>query len=135
MANVGPMFGQLNHFQLYAPPETNEYALKRYQTEARRIYDMLDARLAQFPYLAGADYSIADIATFPWGLYHENHRLDWADHPHLKRWCDQIGARPAVQRALAAVAAIEPADAKTMEGATEASLDRFFNRGWMRGQQ
>ena len=131
MANVGPMLGQLNHFRMWAP-EGTEYSLKRYETEARRLYDLLDARLAQFPYLAGADYTVADIATFPWGLYHESHGLDWAAHPNLKRWCDRIGERPAVQRALAAVAAIEPADAKTMEGTTEASLDRFFNRGWMR---
>lgn len=134
MANVGPMLGQLNHFRMYAP-EGNEYSLKRYETEARRLYDMLDARLAQLPYLAGDEYTIADVATFPWGLYHENHGLDWALHPNLKRWCDQIKARPAVQRALAAVTAIEPADAKTMEGATEASLDRFFNRGWMRAEK
>jgi GST-like protein len=131
MANVGPMLGQLNHFRMWAP-EGNEYSLKRYESESRRLYDMLDARLAQSPYLAGADYSIADIATFPWGLYHENHGLDWAEHPNLKRWCDVIGARPAVQRALAAVSAIEPADAKTMESATTESLDRFFNRSWMR---
>jgi GST-like protein len=134
MANIGPMLGQLNHFRMWAP-EGNEYSLKRYETESLRLYDLLDARLAQMPYLAGADYSVADIATFPWALYHENHGLDWARRPHLKRWCDAIGARPAVQRALARVAAIEPADAKTMEGATPESLDRFFNRGWMRAQQ
>jgi GSH-dependent disulfide-bond oxidoreductase len=131
MANVGPMLGQLNHFRMYAPPG-NEYSLKRYETETIRLYDLLNQRLAEFEYLAGAEYSVADIATFPWGLYHSNHGFDWAERPHLKRWCDTIGARPAVVRALAKVAAIEPADAKTMEGATEESLDRFFNRGWMR---
>lgn len=134
VANVGPMLGQLNHFRMWAPGD-NEYSLKRYETESRRLYDLLDARLAQFPYLAGDEYTIADIATFPWGLYHENHGLDWAEHPHLKSWCDRIGERPAVQRALAAVAAIEPADARTMQDATEANLDRFFNRGWMRTKQ
>jgi GST-like protein len=134
MANVGPMFGQLNHFRLYAPAG-NEYSLKRYETEARRIYDMLDTRLAHLPFLAGEEYTIADVATFPWGLYHVNHGLDWSEHPNLKRWCDVIGERPAVQRALAKVAAIEPMDAKTMENATEASLDRFYNRSWMREQK
>lgn len=130
MANIGPMLGQLNHFRMYAPAG-NEYSLKRYETEARRLYDVLDHRLADVPYLAGDDYSIADIATFPWGLYHQNHGFDWAERPHLKRWCDVIGERAAVKRALEKVTAIEPADAKTMEGATQESLDRFFNRSWM----
>jgi GST-like protein len=133
MANIGPMLGQLNHFRMYAP-EGNEYSLKRYETEARRLYDLLNERLATMPYLAGNDYSVADIATFPWGIYHSVHSFDWAERPHLKSWIDKIGERPAVVRALTRVAAIEPADAKTMEGATQESLDRFFNRSWMRSK-
>lgn len=134
MANVGPLLGQLNHFSMFAPPDIDRYALKRYQTEARRLYDLLDARVAQFPYLAASEYTIADIATYPWALYHENHGLDWSEHPNLKAWCDKIGARPAIQRGIEAIKQIEPIDGQTMMNAPPEALDRFFNRGWMREQ-
>lgn len=97
MANVGPMFGQLTHFLRFAP-EGNDYSKSRFYTFAGRIYDMLDRRLAEHAYLAGGDYSIADIATYPWvSLYHEAHGMSWDDHPHLRAWCDRLGARPAVK--------------------------------------
>jgi GSH-dependent disulfide-bond oxidoreductase len=99
MASVGPMLGQAHHFRRYAP-EQIKYAIDRYTNEARRIYNVIDKRLAEVPYLAG-DYSIADIATFPWLRTHKWQGQDLEDFPRLKRWYDLINDRPAVQRGLA----------------------------------
>jgi GST-like protein len=129
MASVGPMFGQLNHFRNFS--EGNEYARQRYEHEVLRLFAVLDTRLAESPYLAGPDYSIADIATYPWAMYHEQYEFDWKDHPHVKRWCDAIGARPAIQRGLAAVDELQPLDRKSMKEADPADVDRFLNRSWM----
>lgn len=133
MASVGPMFGQLNHFNYFTAG--NEYAQIRYEKETRRLFALLDKRLAETPYLAGAEYSVADIATYPWALYHEQYRFDWNEHPQVKRWCDLISARPAIQRGLEAVNAIQQADKKTMAEAAPADVDRFFNRTWMKADQ
>lgn len=130
MASVGPMFGQLNHFRHFS--EGNDYARGRYEHEARRLFAVLDARLAEVPYLAGDAYSIADIATYPWALYHEQYQFDWSDHPQLKRWCDSIGARPAIQRGMAAIDVIQPADRDSMQRADPADVDRFLSRTWLR---
>jgi len=100
MGGVGPMFGQWNHFASYAP-EKIPYAIERYTNEVKRLYRVLDKRLSQAEYLAGADYSIADIATFPWTRGFERRGVDGAEIPHVKRWLDAIEARPAVQRGLA----------------------------------
>jgi GST-like protein len=99
MGGVGPMFGQTHHF-LRAAPEPVPYAIERYSKETRRLYGVLDARLAQAPYLA-TEYSIADIATYPWVARHEWHKVDLTDFPHVKRWYDSIGRRPAVVRGMA----------------------------------
>lgn len=99
MGGIGPMLGQAHHFRLYAP-EKIEYAFNRYTNEASRLYRVVDTRLAEVEYLAG-DYSIADMATYPWLRYHENQGQKLEDYPHLKRWYDAISARPAVQRGLA----------------------------------
>jgi GSH-dependent disulfide-bond oxidoreductase len=99
MAGVGPMFGQRHHF-FRAAPEKVPYALERYTKETHRIYGVLDKRLADNEYLAGA-YSIADIATYPWVARWEWHELDWTKFPHVERWFKAIGARPAVQRGMA----------------------------------
>ncbi len=99
MGGIGPMLGQAHHFRLYAP-EKIEYAFNRYTNEARRLYRVVDTRLAEVEYLAG-DYSIADMATYPWLRYHENQGQKLEDYPHLKRWYDALGARPAVRRGLA----------------------------------
>ena len=99
MGGVGPMFGQAHHF-LRAAPEPIAYAIERYTKEARRLYSVLDARLAAVPYLAG-DYSIADIATYPWVARHEWHKVALSDFPNVARWYGDIGARPAVQRGMA----------------------------------
>lgn len=126
VANVGPMLGQLNHYVMYAT-DGNAYSLRRYRNEARRLYALLDERLADRAYLAG-DYGLADIATWPWVAYLERHGFGWDAYPHLRRWRDAIAERPAVRRALDAIGRIEHDDAATMSQATPASLDRFFNR-------
>ena len=99
MGGIGPMLGQAHHFRLYAP-EKIDYAFNRYTNEAARLYRVVDKRLSEHDYLAG-DYSIADMATFPWLRYHENQGQKLEDYPHLKRWYDGLEARPAVQRGLA----------------------------------
>ena len=98
MGHIGPMLGQAHHFRAYAP-ETIPYAVDRYTNEAARLYAVLDTRLGVSDYLAG-DYSIADIAVFPWLRSHERQGQDLADFPHVKRCFETINARPAVQRGL-----------------------------------
>jgi GST-like protein len=97
MGGVGPMFGQYGHFHNYAP-EKLPYAMDRYANEVKRLHRVLDKRLAEAAYLAGDDYSIADIATFPWLRFPERRGVDFAEFPNVKRWFDAIAARPAVQR-------------------------------------
>ncbi len=100
MGGVGPMFGQVHHFVRFAK-EKIPYAVDRYVTEQKRLYAVLNAHLAQAEYLA-AEYSIADIATYPWVARHEWHPLDLAaDYPHVKRWFDAVSARPAVRSGMA----------------------------------
>ncbi|HTP25316.1 MAG TPA: glutathione binding-like protein, partial [Anaeromyxobacteraceae bacterium] len=94
MGGLGPMQGQANVFYRYAP-EKIPYAIDRYQKETKRLYTVLDRRLADHEYLAG-DYSIADIATWPWVTLHSWAGVDVDDLPHLQRWIDEVGARPAV---------------------------------------
>ncbi len=99
MGGVGPMFGQVHHF-LRSAKEQVPYAIERYTTEQKRLYKVLDDHLAQHEYLAD-EYSIADIATYPWVARYEWHPINLgADYPRLKRWFDAIGARPAVQRGM-----------------------------------
>jgi GST-like protein len=102
MGGVGPMFGQAHHFRLYAPQKI-DYAIDRYTNETKRLYGVLDRRLAEVPYLAG-EYSIADIATFPWTRSYANQGVDLAEYPNVKRWFDAIAARPAVQRGVQVLA-------------------------------
>lgn len=99
MGGLGPMAGQSHHFRR-AAPEPIPYAIERYTTESRRIYGVMDQRLAGSPYLAG-DYSIADMACFPWIARHEWQQIDLADFPNLKRWYDALAARPAVAKGMA----------------------------------
>jgi GSH-dependent disulfide-bond oxidoreductase len=103
MGSVGPMLGQTHHFRIYAP-EKLEYAINRYTNEAKRLYGVMDKRLAKSKYIAGAEYSIADIAIFPWLRSWKNQGIDWSDFPHLKGWFDEIAARPAVQRGVEVLA-------------------------------
>jgi GST-like protein len=97
MGGVGPMFGQAHHFRRFAP-EQIPYAVDRYTNETKRLYGVMDKRLADHAYLAGDDYTIADIATFPWAARHEWQGVDLADFPNLKRWYDAIWDRPAVKK-------------------------------------
>ena len=103
MGGVGPMLGQAHHFRIYAP-EKIEYAVNRYTNEAKRLYGVMNKRLAKTRYIAGAQFSIADIAIFPWLRSWKNQGIDWNDYPHLKGWFDEIGARPAVQRGVEVLA-------------------------------
>lgn len=127
LCNIGPLFGQLTHFRRLAPPG-NDYSVQRYGNLAVRLYRLLEARLAQRRWLAAEDYSIADIATYPWLRYVEWHGLSWADFPNLQRWYDTVGARPAVARATAQMARLQPLDAQSMTNASPAQLDHFFGR-------
>ena len=96
MGGIGPIFGQVHHFKR-AAKEQVPYALERYGTECRRLYGVLDGRLADHPYLAAGEYTIADIATYPWVLRHPWQEIELADFPNVKRWFDEISARPAVK--------------------------------------
>ncbi|MBX3643465.1 MAG: glutathione S-transferase N-terminal domain-containing protein [Rubrivivax sp.] len=105
MGGVGPMLGQAHHFRIYAPQKI-PYAIERYSNEARRLYGVMDKRLAKSRYLGGPEYSIADIAVFPWLRSWKNQGIDWGDHPHLKGWFDEIAARPAVMRGVEVLAGL-----------------------------
>jgi len=98
MSGIGPMMGQANVFYRYAP-EKIPFAIERYQRESQRLFSVLDRRLADAEYLAG-DYSIADMATFPWINSHDWSGIDITPYPHLSRWLDSIRQRPAVQRGM-----------------------------------
>jgi GST-like protein len=99
MGSVGPMFGQLNHFKKFAP-EKIPYAIERYEKETLRIYGVLDKQLADNKFICG-DYSIADIATYPWVAIYKFQGLTLDNHPNLKRWVEMLQERPAVQRGMA----------------------------------
>jgi GST-like protein len=124
LTGVGPMFGQWTHFKLFAGGG-NEYAMTRYQTEVKRLYEVMEKRLAKSAYLGGDEYSIADIATFPWTRNHDIQGVKWEDNPNLARWFKSIDERPAVKAALAKVAVIK----SNRETANDDQKDRFFNRG------
>jgi GST-like protein len=98
MGGVGPMFGQAHHF-LRSAKEQVPYGIERYSKETRRLYGVLDKRLGEAAYLAD-EYSIADIATYPWVARFDWHKVDLNEFPHVKRWFDSISARPAVARGM-----------------------------------
>lgn len=102
VGGLGPMAGQNGHFNTYAP-EKVPYAIERYTKETTRLYSVLDKRLADRPFVAGSEYSIADMAIYPWIVPHERHKQVIADFPHLKRWFDEIAKRPATLRAYAEI--------------------------------
>ena len=103
MGSVGPMLGQAHHFRLYAP-EKIAYAVDRYSNEARRIYQVIDKRLETSPFVAGDEYTIADIAIFPWLRSWKNQGIVLDEFPALKGWFDGIAARPAVERGVQVLA-------------------------------
>ena len=121
MAGLGPMAGQNGHFNVYAP-EKIPYAMERYTKETARLYGVLNRRLADREFVAG-DYSIADMASYPWIVPHTSHKQDLNDFPNLKRWFETIKARPAVVKAYASVA---PSYSKPM---TDAERKVLFGQG------
>jgi len=103
MGGLGPMLGQAHHFRIYAPQKI-DYAIQRYTQEAQRLYGVMDRRLAQSEYLGCDQYSIADIAAWPWIASHERQGVDIAAYPNVRRWFESIGSRPAVIRGCAVLA-------------------------------
>lgn len=106
MGGLGPMAGQNHHFNVYAPVKI-DYAIDRYVRETGRLYGVLNKHLEQRDFIAG-DYSIADMASYPWIVSHQHQSQNLDDFPHLKRWFQRIGERPATQRAYALVEQINP---------------------------
>lgn len=103
MGGLGPMLGQAHHFLQYAP-EAIEYAQNRYRNEANRLYGVLDRRLAESAYLAGDDYTIADIAAWPWTRAPERQHVERTNYPNFVRWFDQIAEREPVQKGVTVLA-------------------------------
>jgi GST-like protein len=129
MTGVGPMFGQFVHFMRFAPPG-NEYSKSRYETQVHRVFEVIDHRLASVPFLAGSEYSVADIATFPWA---RNMPMLMgpeaaAKYPNVARWVGVIDQRPAVKAALAKVDAVR-AQTTAFDKAEADTLDKVFGRG------
>ena len=120
MGGVGPMFGQYNHFANYAT-EKLPYAIARYTNEVARLMRVLDTRLSQSKWLAGDEYSIADIATFPWVRNPASRNVDLKDYPAVERWHDLIAARPAVERGVAVLA-----DKRRQGAMTDAEKEQLF---------
>jgi GST-like protein len=124
MGGIGPMLGQAHHFRIYAP-EKVEYAVNRYSNEAKRLYGVMDTKLGATRFLAGDEYSIADIATFPWTRSWKNQGIELEEFPHVQRWFEEISQRPAVVRGVDVLAAARrdnSADPKAREilfGATQ----------------
>jgi len=127
MGGIGPMFGQAIHFR--SGPPGSDYARSRYRTEMRRLADVIEARLAEGPFLGGDDYSIADMAVFPWMRTLARFFPEAAAGPAFTRWRDTIAARPATARALAQAEALSALDAQSFKAATPDELDRYFGRG------
>jgi GST-like protein len=119
MGGLGPMAGQNHHFRQYAP-EKIPYAIERYMQETNRLYGVLDRRLAGRDFIAGDDYSIADMACYPWIVPHERQGQRLEDFAHLRRWFEAVRARPATQRAYAR--AKEVNSAPTVSAASAAIL-------------
>ena len=122
MGGVGPMFGQLGHFMNYAP-EKIPYAIERYQNEVIRLHRVLDKRLSQAEWLAGDEYSIADIITYPWLRNPQRRNIDFNDFPNVKRWFEAIDARPAVQRGCAVLA-----ESQRQGPITDAAREALFGK-------
>lgn len=121
MAGLGPMTGQYGHFSVYAP-EKIPYAIERYTREVRRLLGVLDARLAGRAFIAGDDYTIADMAAYPWIDAYDSAPLDMAPFPEVRRWHAAIAARPATQRAYALAKQVNPDAGKPMSDAQKAVL-------------
>jgi len=122
MGNVGPMFGQNGYFQGYCPEDV-PLAKERYHNVCKQLYGVMDRRLGESEYLAGSNYSIADVATFPWTMpkQQEMHRIDITQYPNVKRWTETVAMRPAVQRGIAVMA-----EDMKVGNPTEATYNNMF---------
>jgi GST-like protein len=125
VGGVGPMFGQCGHFLGYAPRKI-PYAIDRYRNETLRLYGVMDQRLRKLPYLAG-DYSIADIATWPWVHVRWLHKIDINEFPRVRRWYENIARRPAVQRGVSLLKTEEK-----IGNPDKATREAFFGRQQLR---
>jgi GST-like protein len=124
MASIGPMSGQVVHFSKFAPAG-NDYSLSRFKTELNRLWDVYEERLSQSPFVGGKDYSIADIAVYPWLRNYDFLGMTFDGRPKLKAYVDRITERPAVQKMLA----ILPTIKSSRDTATQEQKDRVFGRG------
>ena len=124
VANVGPMGGQHVHFSRFAGPG-HDYSASRYRTQVLKLFDLYEMRLSAHPYVVGKDYTIADIAAFPWLRNFELLAVDPAKYPTIKAWVEKIAARDAVKRALAQVGTLK----SIRDKASDDQKDRFFGRG------
>lgn len=124
VASLGPMCGQHAHFSRFAGQDV-PYAQARYRTEVNRIFDVYEKRLSENAYVGGDEYTIADIAAFPWLRNIEFLNMSFDNRPHLKAWVAKLSERPAVKKALAAIGSIKNA----RDVATDDAKDRYFGRG------
>jgi GST-like protein len=124
MASVGPMFGQHVHFSRFAP-KGNDYGQARYRSEVIRLFDLCEQRLASHAFIGGNEYTIADMAFWPWLRNAEFLGIDATSRPHLTAWVKKIAEREPIKRALAKVGAIT----STRDSASDDNKDRFFGRG------
>jgi len=124
VSGLGPMCGQNVHYTRFAPAGS-DYGKSRYRTEANRLFDVYDQRLAGRAFVGGDDYSIADIAAFPWLRNVDGLGIDLAKRPNVKAWVDKVTARDAVKRAYAKIGAIK----SVRDTATDDAKDRYFGRG------
>src|SRR5690606_8493168 len=122
--SIGPMSGQVVHFSKFAPAG-NDYSLSRCKTELNRLWDVYEQRLSQSPFVGGKDYSIADIAVYPWLRNYDFLGMTFDGRPKLKAYVDRITERPAVQKMLA----ILPTIKSSRDTATQEQKDRVFGRG------
>jgi GST-like protein len=124
MASVGPMFGQLVHFSRFAP-KGNDYGATRYRSEVLRLFDLCEQRLSNHPFIGGSEYTIADMAFWPWLRNYELLGIDISSRPNIAAWVKKIAERDGIKRALAKVGALT----STRDSATDDNKDRFFGRG------
>jgi GST-like protein len=125
MANLGPMCGQHVHFSKFAGKDDTAYGVSRYRTIVEKLFDLYDKRLAESAYVAGDEYTIADIAALPWLRYYEFLGIKIDGRPHLKAWIDKLNARDAVKKTMATIATIK----SSRDTASADDKDRIFGRG------
>ncbi len=129
MANQGPKLGECGHFRRLGDKQGDQsYAVRRFTDEANRLYGVLNMRLWKSRYLAGAEYTIADMISFPWTVNWQNQGQDISEFPHFRRWFEEIGARPAVQRGLAVGAELSQDQSKLPQEEQERRAKLLYNQ-------